>query len=218
MPPPGCHISTVITPALSFALVTVEMAKDYLGISASDTSQDGKIGQQIAQVSSSINTYCDRIFVQQTYRDQFRSPDAWLNYGSPLIVGQRPIVVSSVTIDGVANSLWEIDALRGRLYALDSGGGFSSWAGMVTIVDYQGGYQVIPEDIQGAALCWLSYRWTRQASQLSRDPALRTLIIPDVVSETYDTSFGTTESYSNTSSAVPPEVRDTLDNYRLWPA
>jgi len=217
MAPSGYHISNVIIPASSFALVSVAMAKDYLEIPANDLSKDGQIGQQIAQVSASINTYCDRVFVQQTYRDQFRSSGSWLAPGSPLVMRQRPIVVTGVTIDGalLVGSDWEIDAQRGQLYRLDSSGGVSAWSGTVTLVDYQGGYQLIPEDVQAAALCWVSIRWASR-SQTTRDPTLRSLNIPDVVSETYDTSGGG-ESYSSMgATGVPADLRDTLDNYRLW--
>lgn len=210
MPPSNYHISTVIEPAATFALVSVEMAKDYLQIPVTDTSQDGTLGVQIAQVSSAINSYCDRVFVRQGYRDQFRMPSNWLGAGEPLVTRQRPIVtvanlpMVSVVEDGSTITAWEVYCNPGHLYRLDGSSAVAAWAGALVVVDYEAGFELIPEDVQGACLQWLSARWNTRG----RDPMLRSQTIPDVVAETY--------YVDTTQSAMPSEVQQTLINYRLW--
>lgn len=204
------HISNVIVPATSFALVTVDMAKDFLSIPANDTSQDGTLGQQIAQVSMAINSYCDRVFVRQTYRDVFRLPSNWLGAGEPLVTRQRPIVMEaavplvSVIEDGAGITAWEVYCDPGHLYRLNGSSSVAAWTGAVVTVDYEAGYVLIPEDVQGACLQWLSSRWNTRG----RDPMLRSQTIPDVVAETY--------YVDTTQPGMPSEVQQTLINYRLW--
>jgi len=213
MPPLNYHISTVIEPAATFALVSVEMAKDFLQIPASDTSQDGTLGVQIAQVSAAINTYCDRVFVRQSYRDQFRMPSNWLGAGEPLVTRQRPIVmvagvpILTVIEDGSSITGWEVYSHPGHLYRLNGGSAAAAWAGALVVVDYEAGFELIPEDVQGACLQWLSSRWTTRG----HNPMLKSQTIPDVVAETYFGMDMTTQS-----AAMPNEVQQILNSYRLW--
>jgi hypothetical protein len=207
------HISNVVIPAPTFALVSVEMAKDYLQIPANDVSQDGTLGVQIAQVSAAINSYCDRVFVRQSYRDQFRMPANWLGAGEPLVTRQRPIVTAlgvpivSVVEDGATITEWEAYCGPGHLYRLNGGSAAAAWAGALVVVDYEAGFELIPEDVQGACLQWLSSRWTSRG----HNPMLKSQTIPDVVAETY---FGMDSTMQ--TAAMPNEVQQTLMNYRIW--
>lgn len=213
MPPSNYHISTVIEPAATFALVSVEMAKDFLQIPPTDSSQDGPLGVQIAQVSSAINSYCDRVFVRQSYRDRFRMPSNWLGPGEPLVTRQRPIVMVaslpmvSVIEDGASISQWEVYCDPGHLYRLDGSSAVAAWVGALVEVEYEAGFELIPEDVQGACLQWLSSRWTTRG----HNPMLKSQTIPDVVAETY---FGMDATMQ--TAAMPNEVQQTLMNYRLW--
>jgi len=213
MPSPT-RISTVITPAASNWLVSLDAALDAASLTSDGGAQDSQIGRQIGQVSAAINTYCNRIFVRQSYRDQFRGV-CYLGCGKPLVLGQAPIavdgggdVVLTATEDGTAVSLaeWEIDRGAGLLSRLDSSGGISSWSGTLIAVDYDAGYDLIPDDVQAAALEWLSARWSTRG----RDPALRSLTIPDVVAESY---FDPTAA---SAAGMPSSVKTTLDQYRIW--
>jgi Phage gp6-like head-tail connector protein len=215
MPPPSYRITRVITPAASLALVTVDQAKAALGIDPTDTSQDALLQQQIDQVSAAIDNYCDRTFVRQTYRDQNRFVCNWLGSGKPLMTRQWPIPLGegaapmlSVTEDGAVldPAVWEVEIETGSLYRLDDMAAIYAWTGTLIVVDYDAGYDVVPPDVQGATLEWLTARWLA----LGRDPALRSETIPDVISQTYrgDDPLIT--------QAMPTAVRDWLAPYRRW--
>lgn len=213
----GYAISRCVVPAASQALITVDQAKDELKIAADDTTKDGIIGQHIAQISAAINVYCDRIFVRQGYRDQYRSNySTGLCCGVPLVTRQRPIAVDVgvpvvvVTENGVVltPSQWEVDEQMGRIYRLD-GGGVAGWGGSPIMVDYDAGYDIIPQDIQAAALKAVTSRY----SSRGRDPMLRSQTIPDVVAESYWASADSSGVVS--SAALPGEVLAVLDAYVL---
>lgn len=211
--PAGYTITRVITPAESLALMSLDQAKTALGIDPADTSQDAAIQQEIDAVSAAINQYCDRVFVRQTYRDQIRRVWDWLGQGRPLETRQWPIPldeggvpVLTVTEDGTLldPALWEIEIETGSIYRLDTQAMIYSWTGQVTLIDYDAGYDVIPPDVQGAALEYLTSRWSARG----RDPALRRETIPDVIQQDWYTD-ATTPSMSST-------VRDWLAPYRKW--
>jgi hypothetical protein len=204
-------ISRTVTPAASLALVTLDQAKLALGIT--DTSQDAALTAQINQVSAAINRYCDRIFVQQGYRDQFRYVLNWMPVGQPLPLRQYPLAVDedgnplatvvedSVAVDAAA---FEADADRGYLYRLD--GAAYAWTGLLITVDYTAGYDPIPDDLQWATLEWLGVQWH---SGYGRDPSLRAETIPDLITQTWDTSAAAVGASTTT---VPAAVRGIL-----WP-
>jgi hypothetical protein len=213
---PNYQISRVVAPAASLALVTLDQAKAALGIDPADTSQDAALTQQIDQVSRAIDNYCDRIFARQSYRDQYRYVYNWLKPGEPLRTRQPPIGVNggglpvlAITEDGTALDAadWEVDTDSGELYRLDGTTAVASWTGAAIIVDYDGGFDPIPADVQGAALEWITARWSAQG----RDPALRSETIPDVITQVWSS-----DAVSTTTSSIPSGVRDWLAPYRLW--
>lgn len=213
----GYRISRTMVPADSMALVTLAQAKAVLGIDPADTSQDAALTQHIDQVSLAIGNYCDRIFVHQTYRDQFRYTCSWIAPGEPLRVRQFPIVTDVagaplliVTEDGAAvdPAGIEIDSETGLVYRLTSTLGVGTWTGMSIVTDYDGGFEPIPADVQGAALEWITARWAARG----RDPALRSETIPDVISQVW----ATTSDMTSSTFAVPGGVQSLLAPYRLW--
>jgi hypothetical protein len=210
------RISRTVTPAASMALVTVDQAKAALGIDPADTTQDASLTAQIASVSQGIFRYVDRVLVQQSYRDQFRYVCNYNYPGEPLQLRQYPIAVditgaplATITEDGVAVDplYYEADTDRGLLYRLDGADPYG-WTGMLITVDYTAGYEPIPDDIQAAALDWLTSRYHAEG----RDPALRSETIPDVLSQVYAGDFGAGTS----GGAIPPAARDLLQPYRLY--
>lgn len=220
MTAPNYHISRVVTPADSLALVTLDQVKAALGIDLADTSQDAALTQQIAQVSRAIDNYCDRTFARQGYRDQFRYVYNWLTSGEPLRTRQAhfpigvdglPVVI--ITEDGAAldPALWEADIATGELYRLGGANVIGTWTGSTIVVDYDGGFDPIPSDVQGAALEWVNVRWSTRG----RDPTLRGQTIPDVIEEVY---ADPSRNNSGATAAMPGLVLDWLQPYRLWSA
>ncbi len=209
----GYRITSVVTPAESLALVTLDQAKAALGIPAEDTAQDAVLTAQIESVSTAINNYCDRIFVVQTYRDQLRN--ACGSYGEPLVVRQYPIIIAEgvpliVTEDGAAldAALWEVFPEAGALYRLDATALPSGWGAALLVVDYTAGFDPIPADVQGAALEWLTVRH----HAVGRDPALRSETIPDLITQVYAGDVGAGTS----AGSMTPGARDLLEPYRVW--
>jgi hypothetical protein len=212
----GYRITRVVTPAASMALVSLDDAKTALGIDAGDTSQDATLTAQIEATSMAINNFCDRIFVVQTYRDQLR--DAYGVYGEPLVTRQYPIMVddSGVPVVAVSEDSGALDAAflevypeQGALYRLDASMLPAAWGAALVVVDYTAGYTAIPPDVMGACLEWLSVRW----HGIGHDPSLRSETIPDLITQVYDSSGG---SSGSAMTAMPGGVRDWLAPYRIW--
>ena len=206
------RLSRTVTPAATMALVTVDQAKLVLGIDAADASQDAALQAQIAQTSAAIHRYVDRVLVMQGYRDQFRYVCNWMGIAEPLELRQYPIAVDvgglpvvSIVQDGTGIDplYYEADIDRGLIYALDSAGAYG-WTGLLITVDYTAGYDPIPDDVQAAALDWLTARWHSEG----RDPSLRAEAIPDVLSQTY------AGADPMAASGIPGTARDLLEPYR----
>jgi hypothetical protein len=207
---PTYRISRVVVPADSLALVTLDQAKAALGIDAADTSQDAALTQHIAAVSTAIHNWCGRIFVKQTYRDQLRFVCNWLQPGEPLVTRQWPVPADAlvVTEDGTVldEATWEINEDSGEIYRLE-GTAVAPWIGSTIILDYDGGYDEIPDDVQSAAIEWITARWSAQG----RDPLLRSEAIPDVITQVWSA-----DAVSTTTSSMPSLARDWLTPYQRW--
>lgn len=213
MPSPS-QISTVITPANSLWLVDLDDALDELGLTSDGGTQDNQVSRMIGQVSAAINNYCNRIFVRQSYRDQFRSVCDWPAYGNPLVLRQAPVaadtngdLVLTASEDGnaIGTTEWEVASGTGALYRLNSSGGYALWSGSLVVVDYDAGYDVIPDDVQSAAMRWLSMRYSTRG----RDTQLK--VEEEVGVQRYEyfqVGAGTV--------GTPPEVSEMLSPYRLW--
>lgn len=208
------RISRVITPAASLALVSVDQAKEVLGIDWEDTSQDVRLAQQIDSVSRAVNNYCDRVFVAQSYRDQLRYVHNWLSAGEALRTRQYPILLDeagepivAITEDGAEVTAWDVSPDTGELWRLD-GVMLANWAGTTIVIDYAAGFDPIPADVQGATLEWLTSRWY----SVGRDSALRSETIPDLITVTYAGEMGAGTS----GGSVPRGTCELLDPYRLW--
>jgi hypothetical protein len=206
----GYRITRTVTPAPSLALVSVDQAKEALGIDSADTSQDAALTAQIDAVSIAINNYCDRVFAVQTYRDQYR--EVCGNWGEPLVMRQYPLDTTGLVITengGALNlALVEVWPETGRLHRLDAAGTPSGWGVALLVVDYTAGFDPIPADVQAATLEWLTARW----HAIGRDPALRSETIPDLITQVYAGDAGAGTS----SGQMPPGARNLLEPYLMW--
>jgi len=207
------RITRVVTPATSLDLVTLDQAKALLGIDPADTSKDAQISQHISATSAAIANYCDRVFVQQVYRDQVRN--AYGGYGEPFITRQYPIAVDvagvplvAVTEAGVALDPAYLDIYpdAGSLYRLDGSAAPYAWNTATLVVDYTAGFDPIPADVQGACLEWISIRY----SAVGRDPSVRSETIPDLITQVYSSSGDTSDA-----TGMPGAVREWLTPYRI---
>lgn len=97
-----------------------------------------------------------------------------------------------------------IDPLSCQLLRLASDGvSPSRWGTAALTIRYSAGYYEIPDDLQTAALQWITLRWNARG----RDLALRSIEIPGVLSETY--------WVGGDMPGIPREVTDMLSAYAM---
>jgi hypothetical protein len=96
------------------------------------------------------------------------------------------------------------ELVESRAQRIDGGGYPRNWPAVAIAVQYKGGYDQIPADIQDAALRMVRARWLGR----NRDPLLRQESIPGVRDVTYWVPAG------DSNANMPPDVADILDNHR----
>lgn len=211
-------ILTVLADAPTRDLTTLATVKDELGIT--DGESDARLSRWIREVSGLVESYCNRVFAQQTVQETFRfarGPEAWVrdNHRLVLQLKRRPVAsIASVTEDTtalVAGADFEADLTLGHVWRLISDMttsrriAFQS-ANLVSVV-YTGGYALmggLPYPIEQACLGLLKHRWAARR----RDPLLRSQNIPGVIEQQYWVGA------VGDNGALPPEIEDLLTAYR----
>jgi hypothetical protein len=204
---------TVITPATSQALVSLDTVKAELEVSGA--GDDAMLTSLIRQTSDEISSFCDRVFILETVRETFVLDDViwferhWRSAGEPLLVQRRPVVeVLSLAEDGVlvSPSEYETDLQRGRIWR-NRDGLRTGWFARRVTVEYRGGYAptAIPGALERAALDLIK----RSYYQRTRDPNLRSEEVPGIISQTF-----TTTSSEQTQAGVPADIADRLWRFR----
>ena len=191
-------ILTVIT-AGTQEITTRDNVKTLLKITA--TTEDDLIDLWIAQATSAIAKYCNRVFIEETVSEVLRYPA-----GRKLILARYPVTaMTSVTIDTVAQTAgtdFEYEAATGLMTKLSNDTPVF-WGGTKTTVVYTGGYAIadIPPDLERAAVLQISaFR-----SAVDRDPALK--------SESFVQRLYEYELFAP-GTVLVPEVVDLLADYR----
>jgi hypothetical protein len=200
---------TVVTPATSAALVSLEAAKAELGLPAADTSQDETLRRVIGRASTLIARHCNQVFARETLRETFRASGREV-----LILARSPASIAHLCLDGqeLDPEGWELD---GRLLRRLHGGWLRHWSGHRVVVDYAAGYQLpdqpadpaappLPLDLEHACLQLLTA--LREAA--GRDPMLRSLSMPDALSQSWlDPRAGAAHLPPQVAEALAPHVR-----------
>ena len=143
------------------SLVSVEQAKQYLGISSGD--QDALLEAMIEQISAEIEERCGRPFTRQSFTERHRA--TWPT--AQVIVRRRPVLAITRIIDETTGA--EIDP---------AGAMVDAEAGLVRLasplrdvsITYDAGYDQVPADVAGAVLAVLAAVWqdrTRAATELT---------------------------------------------------
>lgn len=160
-------VIATITPAASRRFVTVEVAREQLGITLEDAS-DAVLGRQLDQLSAAIEGEVGRVVVRERVRELAFTDD------SSLLLERTPVVtVHEVKAGGIvatAAGYEVVDPEAGIVRLFDGLGGGIGWfdelaewtatGGLVrsrrhTVryeVEYTGGYDPVPFDLQGAVL------------------------------------------------------------------
>jgi hypothetical protein len=213
----------IITEASSYDLVTLAQIKAELNIT--NTDQDELLETRIHRASEAINNYCNRIFIQETVSETFRSGFNWnhllflkrtpIRYITSIVIGVSP---NQETIEDTLYEFDENDSIGGFVYPLDSDGQrtlfptWSSWGswscGSIMTVTYVGGYLLaeVPYTVQEACIELVKLRQASGGS-VSDNNKVR-VEIPGVWSKTTDTTS------KDSNSFFPDLIKDMLAPFK----
>lgn len=215
-------ITKVLTPATDFRLTTKEHVRDDLNIT--DGSDDAFLDRLIVQESTSVASYCNRVFAMQTYRDTWRwergnNLVAVRNRNPLLSVRMVPLLsISSIIERGVMLTEdvdFEVDYERGYIYRLNDCDEQRQWPAVKIVVIYVAGFTLptqgangenftLPADVEQAVIRMVKARYIAR----DRDPNMKSQTVPGVL----ETTFWIPNSDTGN---MPPEIADILDNYRV---
>ncbi|WP_316214303.1 phage head-tail connector protein [Bradyrhizobium sp. SZCCHNR2032] len=209
---PNNIITTLITPAKSYDLTTLDVVKQELALS--DGKKDDLLKRYIASASAAAAQYCNRRFQAETVKDEIfpaQDPHPWVLSGSfeTLQLSRWPIVtLVSLAENGTAlteNTDFKVDYTTGALIRLDVSGNRTLWNALPKVVQYEAGYDPVPPEVEDAVLRMVSRRYATQG----RDPNLKQESIPGVVERQWWIATG------SDSGNMSPDITDLLDNYRV---
>lgn len=205
-------ITIVDDKATSYDLTTLTNVKDELGISS--TVSDAALRRYITSASVAAAQYCNRVFQIETMKEEFfikRDRYSRLIPGGAdfLQLSRWPVdEVASVVQNGVTlveDTDFKVDYEKGYLLRIDENGFSRKWSIDPTLVEYDGGYETVPADVEDAVIRMVSSRYIARG----RDKSVRQENIPGVREVTYWIATG------KESGNLPPDVTDILDNYRV---
>lgn len=209
---------TVVVPAISKALTTVQAVRDRFGALIAAKS-DAQITTMINAASSKAAVYCRRVFGRQTVRERFKlsgEPDELF-----LSCGPAYRIVS-VTTNGDDLDTDEVETDGYKVWCLDDNGDPVPWYGRNAAIVYECGYVLpgetrldqsgvpitaapgLPEDIEEAILQLIGVAVSNESRS---DPMTK-------VEESE--GVGRTEFYVQGSKSLlaHPEAETTLNGYK----
>jgi len=145
---PGPFVFERVPLAYSYDLCTITDVKAIIAskegtVTALATDQEALVRSVIRRISAIIETYCARKFAARTFTETANGEGGFRHW-----IANPPVIsLTSVTINGTAQTLANIvvDPATGELY--HKAGIFQSWPPRAVTVVYQGGYAVLPQDI-----------------------------------------------------------------------
>lgn len=145
--------------------ITLEQAKQRLGIDCTDPSRDTEVQAAIDYSIALVENYCERNFLEVAQSEEY--------YPVPQVVYLKnwPIAsVDSFELDGAvqADVEYKLDPIRGIIYFQS---GWSTWDhDSLLKVNYTAGFQVIPTDLLQATLDVVMARFNRADDDPTRGP------------------------------------------------
>ena len=131
----------VITPAESYALISLDELKAYFAIPPADTTNDAQLQGLIDAYSDVVATMCNRVFAKETVEETWRGdPPPYENYRVFLARWPvRPEDIETVTANGaiIDPASYEVETASGKL-------SLASWNEPL-VVTYTGGYDLPDE-------------------------------------------------------------------------
>lgn len=210
----GNVITTIVTAARSYDLTTLGVVKQELD--KTDGADDAILKRYLSSASAAVANYCNRVFVQETVKDEFwpaRDPSPSTVSGGlgvlqlsryPVISSPAAVVIENDTTLTVTTD-YRIDATNGQVVRFDSNSYPRSWCAWPISVQYAAGFATIPSDVVDAVIRMVVKRWLAKGQDLS----LRHESIPGVYE--YDRWVASGSEAGN----MTPDVTDLLDGYRV---
>lgn len=202
-------ITTVVDQAGSYDLTTLANVKAELSITV--TTSDSVLRRYITSASAAASQYANRVFVVEGVQDQFlarHNSRLFRDRPEILQLSRWPISeLDSVVVDGttfVDGTDFLTDSINGQLTRIDAAGNRIAWCGQSIVVNYEGGFDTIPPDVQDAIIRMVTVRYLAKG----RDLTIRQENIPGVIERQYWVATG------SDSGNMTPDVTDVLDNYR----
>jgi hypothetical protein len=155
----------VITPADSFALMSLDEVKGAFGIPLTDTTRDAQLQMLIDQYSDLIATMCDRTFAKEKVAETWRGdPPPYENYR--IFLSHWPVADGGIeTVAGLDGTVidpanYELEGKSGKL---------SLYSGFIEplVVTYTGGYD-LPDETPPALKAALQLMIQVAAATLAR--------------------------------------------------
>jgi hypothetical protein len=126
----------VLTPATSYALLTLDELKAILNVPLADTSEDTQLQMLIDQYSDVIATMCNRVFAYESVEETWRCGDSPRLFLTRYPVADADLVsVESPRGSVLDPTIYELENASGKLRIE------GAWAEPVTVT-YSGGYQL----------------------------------------------------------------------------
>jgi hypothetical protein len=174
----------VLTPASDLSLLTIEELRVAIGLASDDVSQDEKLETLGKRVSSIITAAC------QVVKDGISPPTLLLEgcidmyrlkCGQQAIYLSRKPVYQMVAVSASGSLLtqdvdYEVDAASGKLIRL-SGDNETCWAAGKLEVQYDAGYDPVPEDLKAIAAQLAGGYWADDGI----DPMEKRVSVPGVI-------------------------------------
>lgn len=199
---------TVITPAASHALTSLEAIKTELEMTG--TADDGWLRTAIDRASAIARRFCNRPFALETARETIRLSAPM----DALSLARWPVVSVVSVIEGgktLAPTDYETDADAGFVYRLTGSDQRRDWPTTKIVVEYAAGYvlpgdpaRTLPEDIERAVILLVRSQWFAR----DRDPLVKAEEVSDVGRSEY--WIGSPAS----GSTLPADVEALLAPYR----
>jgi hypothetical protein len=203
--------TVVDTPAESKDLTVKATVKAELGITV--TTYDDQIDTNIHQASALIVGYCNREFASEIVTESFRptcyGPLETLWLTRTPVTDIEEVIEDGTTLDA---ALYELNAVSGELWRLDSAGYRCSWtSGVLTTVEYTGGYvslTTLPHDVERACIEQVKATFKSRL----RDPTIKSETMPDVHQVSYALAGGDFIG----ASGLLKSVEGALAPYKRW--
>jgi hypothetical protein len=131
----------ILTPATNFDLMTLDEAKQMLGVSLADTSDDAQLQLFIDINSATVSRLCNRVFAREEVSESWRE----LNGGNRIFLSHWPVKQADIeTVESprgttLTSGDWELEEASGKVSF------FGIAAFEPVTITYWGGYS-LPEE------------------------------------------------------------------------